>query len=706
MILDIVSIFLDLLPELILGAGPFCIFKGMGGAGNQESDGGSKNSGKLLFKKIYTDGGLTITEDSTSLDLTSVGGSGQIPIDNFEIAFGNPSLTGLTSSTFKVCGWSYGDTRDAIVGMSIIGGSNHENRSGISAASPGFRTSVILGGSGSWITASVCSSAIAGGHLNCIDGENSSCFNAVVGSFASEIYGSSFSTIIGSYIGNLNFSNSSSIVSSRSSTLNLSTNSIILGSCDSELNNSTQSTIMMSYKGQIEEGISTSISGSYNCIYKSKFSTNLNGYKNYIKYSECSTIFTGNKNCMNCVSKSSIINGVKNYLCSLEPLFMNSMTIVNGSKNCDINYSPLTDRPYKHQYSTIINGEYNKFCDGLDEDLFSCYDTIINGRCNTVSGQFNTIINGYKNCLGTSAVGARGFSTIISGKNSIVSGYRSTSFASITSCTTISGNNSVIFSTGQSYNKAYSSIITGDSKIDYNSIFGSIGKGQCIWNGTFSNIFREFSRNNSIFTIQCSSKGLKPNIIGNATFSLNYNQTLGVTFSNTNNTIISIGSSMSALYGSNFTNPGRGLTISNSAIVGGFYHNMVSAVDSVILGGCCNKIVEACRSSIIGGMCNRINGFYNNVNGINLKGVKNSVILGGYKNCIQGDKPIQDSIIIGGQKLYNRNNERVLVQNMALYGSLSYYNFSTKTISNGLDSTKSGVISSLTVCHGIIVAWS
>ena len=43
MILDIVSIFLDLLPELILGAGPLCVFKGMGTG---------KDSGKLLFKKI------------------------------------------------------------------------------------------------------------------------------------------------------------------------------------------------------------------------------------------------------------------------------------------------------------------------------------------------------------------------------------------------------------------------------------------------------------------------------------------------------------------------------------------------------------------------------------------------------------------------------------------------------------------------------
>jgi len=704
MILDIVSIFLDLLPELILGAGPFCVFKGMGTG---------KDSGKLLFKKIYSDGGLTITEDSTSLDLTSVGGSGQIPIDSFEIAFGNPSSTGLTSSTFKVDGWSYFNNRDSILGMSIIGGSNHENRSGVSAVSPGHRTSVILGGSGSWITASVCSSAIAGGHLNCIDGENSSCFNAVVGSFAAEIYGSSFSTIIGSYIGNLNFSNSSSIVSSRSSTLNLSTNSIILGSFDSQLNNSTQSTIMMSYKGQIEEGISTSISGSYNFIYKSKFSTNLNGYKNYTKYSECSTIFNGNKNCMSCVSKSSIINGVKNYLCSLEPRFMNSMTIVNGYKNFVVNYSRSTNRPYNHQFSTIINGQYNKFCDGSDEDTFSCYDTIINGRCNTVSGQFNTIINGYKNCVGRAKVNGRDISTIISGNNSLICGNGSTSFTSRDQCTVINNSNhSVIFNFDQpNIDPGRFSVISGD-KFNYNSIFGSIGRGQRICSGTSSSDptkplkLTEVSTNNSIFTIQANSILREANIIGNATFSLNYDASKGVTLSNINNTIISIGSSMSALYSSTSQYPGRGLTISNSAIVGGFYHNMVSAIDSVILSGCCNRIVEACRSSIIGGFCNNINGFCKaDAKSVFQKaGVRNSVILGGYKNLIGGIKPVENSVIIGGKNLYICEEETVLVQNMALYGSVGYYNFSTKTLSNGIDASKSGVINSLTVCHGIIVA--
>lgn len=695
--IGIFDILFEVLPYIIWGAGPFCVFKGMGTG---------KDSGKLLFKKLYSDSGISITEDSTSLDIKSSGGSGQIPIDNLEIAFGDPTSTGLTSSTFKVCGWSEFDTKDAVVGMSIIGGSNHENRSGISGGSSETRTSLIIGGSGSWITASVCSSAITGGGRNCI-GKNSA-FSAVVGGYQSALCCSVFSTIVGSYLPYLYKSSNSSILTSQTSQLKLSDKSIIMNSKNTELIRSTQSTVIVSDNSKIYRSISTVVSGYNGYVDLSRYSTNLNGYRNITRCSECTSILNGKLNRLTCVSKSTIINGYQNCLESREPRFINSMTIVNGYQNCDVNYDRLSNRPYKHQYSTIINGQLNRFCDGSDGDLFSCYDTIINGRCNVISGQFNTIINGYKNYVGRSVVGGKDFSTIISGNNSIISSNLSTSFTANKARAVIGGtlNTSTIFSNGQSLNGAYSSIIGETPLSRNNSIFGSIGVGQCIFAATNSNIFRNNTINSSIFTIQDFSCGFKSNIIGSGTFSLNYNPVPGVTFSNINNTIISIGSSMSALYGSNLTTPGRGLTISNSAIVGGFYHNMVSAVDSVILGGCCNRIVEACRSSIIGGMCNRINGFYNNVGGTPLKGVKNSVILGGYKNCLEGLKPIENSVIIGGQNLCNCNNQTVLVQNMALYGCLGYYNFASSTLSPGLDSSKSGVIASLTVCHGIIVAWS
>ena len=155
MILDIVSIFLDLLPELILGAGPFCVFKGMGTG---------KDSGKLLFKKIYSDGGLTITEDSTSLDLKSGGGGGSSAIDSCEIAFGNPTSDGLTSSTFKVS-----ESDKTIYGLSNIGGTNKNNQSGVDGFN-GNESSIIVGGYENRIYRDARKSVIVGGYRNTLYG--------------------------------------------------------------------------------------------------------------------------------------------------------------------------------------------------------------------------------------------------------------------------------------------------------------------------------------------------------------------------------------------------------------------------------------------------------------------------------------------------------------------------------------------------------
>ena len=92
-VLDILNNIFEILPELILGAGPFCVFKGMGTG---------KDSGKLLFKRIYTDSGVTITENATNLDIKASGGvAGDQSIRSNEIAFGCGA--GITSSAFSLC---------------------------------------------------------------------------------------------------------------------------------------------------------------------------------------------------------------------------------------------------------------------------------------------------------------------------------------------------------------------------------------------------------------------------------------------------------------------------------------------------------------------------------------------------------------------------------------------------------------------------
>ena len=188
------QIFLDLLDTLIISV---TIFSKMG-------DG--KNSGKLLFRTLYSGSGFTITEGGDSLTFSSAGGAENFQIRPYEIVFGtNPGIT--SSSNFRVC---TANNEEAFLGFGSVMASNccdtspkidqislQNNSFVIAGASNSlFETSrsVIVGGKKNSIcnnadffwNGNQCDNVIVGGYKNCVYRGGSIAFesssNSIIGS--------------------------------------------------------------------------------------------------------------------------------------------------------------------------------------------------------------------------------------------------------------------------------------------------------------------------------------------------------------------------------------------------------------------------------------------------------------------------------------------------------------------------------------------
>lgn len=209
------------------------IFSGMGQG---------KDSGKLLFRKIFSDGSITITEDDTSMTFSSSGGNGgAILQDRVAIGTGTGithsficvndvspfygSLTGVRSirgnydptrasyntgfhsfiiggSTNSISGgYSYYSTIIGGQTNSIINGGNDLIVGGTLNQVYGFKQSSankIFGGSENQIQFTQTEGQIFGGRLNklCEDNTDSSRFNQILGGEQNEISCANFGSLI------------------------------------------------------------------------------------------------------------------------------------------------------------------------------------------------------------------------------------------------------------------------------------------------------------------------------------------------------------------------------------------------------------------------------------------------------------------------------------------------------------------------------
>ena len=154
-------------------------------------------------------------------------------------------------------------------------------------------------------------------------------------------------------------------------------------------------------------GIGNTIANTVSCYYQSAI---VGGKLNFIANSLQSFIGAGLCNCVNCSSSSLISGGILNIIQVNE-----TSAIISGRTNTISNsYFNICAC-----YNVIGAGCANSI-DGVTEAV--CYSSIMNGNLNSLgsfnkgAGIFNTIINGFSNCITAGSTG----SSILSGCNNVI----------------------------------------------------------------------------------------------------------------------------------------------------------------------------------------------------------------------------------------------------------------------------------------------
>ena len=352
--MNLIELLFNILPDVILLGGPFCVFAGMGTG---------SNTGKLNFRQICSEGGITVTESTDYLDIKSSGGggAGAGAIGSYKIATGN--TTGITPSLIYFNDYS----GCSIERISIIGGFTAGN-----VTTADYR-GMIIGGCANSINDFNCNSVIIGGARNCSGtsgylNQNSIILNSedalIRNGFANTIINSSSASAICGIEtlggGGLGYH---SVVNSEKSLI-----------C--EVNNGQSNSIFNSSCGLITDSYKSVImSGCLNILKKMRYSSIFNGRQNQITdndyYGYNNSIINGRANLIRCayLRENFIINGCGNRIYAI----VKGSTIVGNS---------------------IINGKGNKV------KYTSYNNSIVNGSENQIEcSNYSSILNGFQNCI-------------------------------------------------------------------------------------------------------------------------------------------------------------------------------------------------------------------------------------------------------------------------------------------------------------------
>jgi len=717
-VIDILHNIFEILPELILGAGPFCVFKGMGTG---------KDSGKLLFKKIYTDTGVSITENPTNLDIKASGGTTDQSIRAYEISFGCGA--GITSSAFSLCVCPDLGYR-SISEIAMIGsGPLSNNKYGKLTANC---ENLIIGGnynkiSNNQVGLEPINNQIIGGYKNCVYYINalSSVNNtSIVGGSFNRSLGTNANTIISGISNCTEYSQNSTIISSGGTKINSNSSAIISSALAYILRsgaNCELSSVITSSSGYILDSSHSTIFGNSTKFQSNSYSTVLNGRNNWMK---------------DCSYTSTVVNGYYNHIVPGNDNSAYSTTIFNGFKNCFLNQNSPLPGEGGMRYSSIMNGKYNYFLlpAGSRKDTVM-NSNILNGSKNVLtlsdSGltpSSSIILNGYKNCLDYKTLGGFNPGSIFNGKlncmyrsaagNTILSGqnthiFEKSSYSLVSSsclawCTYVGARNSTIISAGvETANYICSPIPNAYSR--YNTIINLASER---WAGSLGspipcNIITTDQSNGgndvaeSVGVVQNSNLILSLYggncIVGSASNSVIIAQTSSRIFNFT------------ASINKNIARPRN----NKSSIIIGNYNSISNGLQSVILGGYNNRIETTKDSIIIGGASNSIDGWIGAQSNADT-GIlywKQSGIVGGCNNILKtkstfNSKQAHSVVLVGTENLNTSNyaESTTVIQNMCLTDTLSWCTPGTKCDGVGTNSINS--ITKLFVCNGIITNWN
>lgn len=662
--INVIDILFNLLPDLILLGGPFCVFAGMGTG---------SNTGKLNFKQICSSGGINITENSNSLDITgTVTGVPVGSVSPFFIAVG--SGTGITPSRTN----HTGDTK-RLYGVSILG--NWDPNNYTQKANNYIDRGMIIGG---------CSNRF-------------------------ETYQTKNSVILGGR--NNKFQNSSGYYMNGSIILN-SIESCFRGGCDNSIINSNTS-MMRNYTNYSYESCINSIINSVGSYQRNSNLvspiTKSGGNSMFNSYSalQCNNFYT------------SIMSGCE------QRIRGNCYSVIfNGDK---IRIEEYSGANVQATMNVIINGRYNCIkCGNIMGNLIvnGLSGEIITDS-NVDNAKYNTIISG---CLGFIRLGqgfgatCQGYNTIISGRSNVIC-YRQNQSSILNSYGT--GINML----QAAYTSDYKGIFVSNSKnltstkSSWSAIFGTYKNDihltcyvTMVGNPGQSNMSQ--AKTSTIIGSNGGSIKWEPTRAASAGDKVCGNTIIG----GVSNLIHNNFTFISGLQTNCSTCIG-----SSGASCHNFIHGIrcnsinMSRYSSILGGYCKNRIVDSIFSTIIGGQFATVS---NTDFSVVLSGRSNmisdfscmSTIIGGRNNCIIGGSinsaivgsqcsqlvSICNGVIIGGNSFTCRTSgcsftaDTLNVCQLQMFGTASVG--ITNAFCQGVTCASITSFSQIRVCRGIVVS--
>ena len=597
--------------------------------------GDGKNSGNLIFKKIFSGSNFNIIDGETGITFSTSGGGG---VEVNKIAWGTG--TGITSSTFYV---SNGTNQESILGLSSIR-NDHDLTKGSLVNSIGAFTNFIAGGDGNNMSGSGAYSIILGGKTHSIFNSNSSvilagCNNYINGFCTNTFIGGDGSGIASSYLSSIISSNSScircnkysSIISSNSSLImgqqpnGYNSYNIILSSSASIINNYSFSDFVDNNSAYLKSNsilasntsciILGSVRGEQDDVY-------VNPGDNVI----LNTILSSKKSCIH--NKYTGPNNTTNYnlvLSSCEANMSSNFSSISGRFNrikaCDYDKGNPT---FLGKYSQILGGCCNFLRTYMSSIISSINSTMSVGSIISASTQFNQIIGGSNHYI--PHITSNNIATCGMHYNSIIGGDGN----KITSINTGGwfpfGDN-----TDEKLSTHFSTILGGDNNCanGYSLIVG----GSCNTTGAFDH--NGITGELKVFGVTVSSiSNYKTGIIfgGCQNSAFKFSTIIG----GSNNESIKRGSIIGGCkncsgfqYNQSYCSLGEGFFIEGPRWFGApstsifCFHGVTSSHSSFILGGCNNCTTSDLTSIIIGGNENIT------------RNVNDSIIIGGSCNHIK-----------------------------------------------------------------------
>ena len=608
--------------------------------------GDGKNSGNLIFKKIFSGSNFNIIDGETGITFSTTGGSG-VAVD--KIAWGKG--TGITSSTFYV----YNSTnRETISGLSSI--RNDHNLLKGSFVDSASSNSFIVGGESNYIKYfNSAYSIILGGKTHSV---NTSRAGVILSGCNNSIYNSSNSTIIGGIDNSI--CNGGGL---KDTSLSVNFSSIISSSASCITSGNIFSSIISSRSSKIC-GIQLYCCNKYNTIISSDDSIIGNESTDSAKNGQAYSEYT-------CLSGSTILASVGS--CIILGASRSGSGGVVYSKTCDC----LGQNVIMSSKESCINNRYSFPCTNFnialssEKSIISSNFSNISGRCNRIRsidsgskpgdpgatptgviGKYSQILGGCGNFLQTR------FSSIISSINSTMS------VGTVLSCPV--GFNQIVGGSNH-----YIPHVNGNTGylpfcgMYHASIIGGSGNkitslgGDRYPNSHFATILGGYSNCANGYSIIVGGKFNKTGVFDHNAIDGKI-QVFGVTTSSY-------------------------LDRYHSGMIFGGYKNSAFRY-SILLGGSCNESIKC--GSIIGG-CKNCSGFQYNQsyvynektfsgtdpytfeplytysadrnNLLSFRGTTSShrsYILGGSENCTTSDF---GSVIIGGCKNVTRNVNRSVI---------------------------------------------